>query len=92
MTKQQLLENYAKQKSIFLDNLQPDDFRNGASFNQAEIIIDELNLALYGAVQKQKDAAEFITKAVTHLFRENSVAVPAAIKLSQLYLEMRLAN
>ena len=36
-------ENYQKQKMEFLDSLQPDDFRNGGSFNQAEIIIDDLN-------------------------------------------------
>ncbi len=81
------MQNYQQQKINFLDNLRPDDFRNGGSFNQAEFIIDELNKALYRAVLNKENPTEFITKAVTNLFRENSLAVAQAIKLAQLYLK-----
>ena len=87
-----LAQKYQQKKSEFLDNLQPDDFRNGSSFNQAEIIIDQLNSALYNATLQQKNSTDFITKAVTHLFRQNSEAVPKAIELAQLYLEMKKIN
>ncbi len=86
------MKNYTKQKIEFLDSLQPDDFRNGGSFNQAEIIIDELNEALYRAVLNKKNPEEFITKAVTHLFRENSSAVEKAINLSRSFLEIKFGN
>ena len=69
--------NYQKQKAEFLDFLQPDDFRNPGSFNQVEEIIDELRKA---AIQKQ-DRREFIFKAASHLFRENSAAVTKLIDL-----------
>ncbi len=81
--------NYQRQKMEFLDNLQPDDFRNGGSFNQANDIIERLNKALYRAALNQENAAEFITKAMTHLFRENSPAVAKAINLAQVYLESK---
>ncbi len=81
--------HYIQQKKEFLDSLQPDDFRNGGSFNQAEMIIEELHKALHQAVLNHKNPQEFITKAVSHLFRENSPAVEKAISLSNLYLEMK---
>jgi len=80
---------YHQEKTNFLDSLQPDDFRNGGSFNQAEIIIDELNKALYRAVLNKENAEEFITKAVTHLFREGSPAVAKAINLSHSFLKTK---
>jgi hypothetical protein len=82
-----LTTNYQQQKTDFLDSLQPDDFRNGGSFNQAEIIIDQLYEALHRAVLNQENPKEFIKKAVTHLFRENSPAVAKAISLSEMYLD-----
>ena len=84
------MEKYERQKADFLDNLQPDDFRNGGSFNQAEIIIDQLNKSLHQAVQRNEDPEEFIRKAVTHLFRENSPAIEKAINLSKIYLKVIL--
>lgn len=84
------VENYQKQRADFLDNLLPDDFRNPGSFNQAGIIIDQLNKSLHRALSKEENPQEFIKKAVTHLFRENSLAVEKAISLSNAYLEMRL--
>ena len=91
-TAQELVENYQRQKMDFLDNLQPNDFRNGGSFNQAEIIIDQLNKSLHRALLKQENPTDFIKKAVTHLFREDSPAVEKAISLSQAYLEMKLSE
>ena len=79
--------NYQQQKTDFLDSLQPDDFRNGGSFNQASDIIEQLNKALYRAALNKENTTEFITKAMTHLFRENSPAVAKAINLAQVYLE-----
>ena len=84
------VENYQKQRADFLDNLLPDDFRNPGSFNQAGIIIDQLNKSFHRALLKEKNPQEFIKKAVTHLFREKSLAVEKAISLSNAYLEMRL--
>ncbi len=84
------MERYERQKADFLDNLQPDDFRNGGSFNQAEIIVDQLNKSLHQAVQRNEDPEEFIRKAVTHLFRENSPAIEKAINLSKIYLKVIL--
>lgn len=83
----ELSKNYKQQKMDFLDSLQPDDFRNAASFNQADIIIDEINKALCLAVAKKEDPLEFITKAAKTLFRENSPAIVQLIKLSQFYLD-----
>ena len=76
-------EKYQKQKNEFLDSLVPDDFRNPTSFNQAEIIIDQLNKSLKMAQNRE----EFIDKAVKHLFRQGSPAVDRAINLSKIYLE-----
>ncbi len=79
-------EIYKQQKTEFLDSLQPDDFRNGGSFNQAEQVIDQLYKALLKHAKNQDDTEEFITKAVTHLFREGSPAVAKAISLSKTFL------
>ena len=80
-----LTTSYQQQKTSFLDSLQPDDFRNGGSFNQAGIIIDQLNKALHRAALNQENKEEFIKKAVTHLFRENSPAAAKAINLFRMY-------
>lgn len=89
---QELAAKYQRQKMDFLDNLQPNDFRNGGSFNQAEIIIEQLNKSLHQAVLKQENSEDFIKKAVTHLFRADSPAVAQALELSKTYLEMKLAG
>ncbi len=82
-----LLDEYQKQKNYFLDNLQPNDFRNGASFNQAETIIDELYKAMHAHItKKNEDPEEFILKAAKHLFRDNSLAVEKMVNLAKLYL------
>lgn len=78
---------YRQQKMAFLDSLQPDDFRNGGSFNQAEIIIDELNKALRRAVISQENSQDFIAKAVKNLFREKSPAAERLIELLNNYLD-----
>lgn len=89
---QELAAKYRQQKMAFLDSLQPNDFRNGGSFNQAEIIIDQLNQSLYRALLNQEDPTDFIKKAVSHLFRQDSPAVEQAINLSNSYLEMKLSS
>ena len=81
--------NYKQQKADFLDGLQPDDLRNGGSFNQAEIIFDELNHAFLQATINQKNPQEFIAKALNHLFRENSPAIAKAISLANAYVAMK---
>jgi hypothetical protein len=83
-----LAKKYQQHKTDFLDSLQPDDFRNGGSFNQAELIIDQINKALLSAKCNQKNSRESIKKAISHLFRENSPAAEKAIALSEIYLEM----
>lgn len=70
-------KDYQKLKMEFLDSLQPNDFRNGSSFNQAELIIDELNKSLIG----KENPEEFLRKAVSHLFRQDSPAVEKAMDL-----------
>jgi hypothetical protein len=80
---------YRQRKMEFLDGLQPDDFRNGGSFNQAEIIIDELNEGLYKATKNKKNPEEFIAKAVSHLFRDGSPAIGKAIELAWVYIGMK---
>jgi hypothetical protein len=84
--------NYEQQKADFLDSLQPDDLRNGGSFNCAEIIFDELNSAYFQAVINQKNPQEFISKALSHLFRENSPAIAKAISLANAYVAMQSAK
>lgn len=78
--------SYKQIKSNFLDNLQPDDFRNGGSFNQAEIIIDSLSEALKRAVASKEDPQKFIQKAVSNLFRDGSLAQQKAAELLNIYL------
>jgi hypothetical protein len=80
------MSQYQKAKSQFLDSLNPDDFRNPSSFNVAEDIIDELNKSCFAAAKNNKNPDEFITKALTHLFRQDSCAVEKAINLSKIYL------
>ncbi len=91
-TLQELATNYQQQKADFLDNLRPDDLRNGETFNQAEMIIDKLNEALYQAVINKKDPEEFIKKAMTNLFREDSLVTIKAINLSSSYLKTKIAD
>ena len=86
---QQKTDEYQKQKIEFLDNLQPDDLRNGESFNQAEAIIDNINKALYNAILNKKDRGEFIDKALTNLFREDSSAIKKARDLADIYLKTK---
>lgn len=81
---------YHQQKIDFLDTLQPDDLRNGESFNQAENIIDNINEALYRAVLKGENAEQFITKATENFFRENSQAQKKSIDLAYTYLKIKL--
>jgi len=78
---------YQLQKSDFLDNLQPDDFRNGTSFNQAHIIISELQNAVDAVLTKGGDSREFILKASLRLFREDSKAVSELVALFEVYLQ-----
>ncbi len=81
---------FQKQKNDFLDSLQPDDFRNGASFNSAEEIIDQLHQALLKHAKNHDNYQEFIAKALANLFRENSPAKAKALDLANLYLEFNL--
>jgi hypothetical protein len=83
-----LAEAYRQQKVNFLDNLQPDDFRNAGSFNQAEEIIDHLNQTMQRNASSKEQHKEFIKKAATNLFRENSPMVEKLVNLSQFYFEM----
>jgi hypothetical protein len=89
---QELVKSYNLQKSDFLDSLTPDDFRNGSSFNQAELIIDQLNESFYRSTIDKKDSKEFIKKAISHLFRQDSEAAKKALILAESFLEMRLKN
>lgn len=89
---EELMANFKRQKANFLDELKPTDFRNGGSFNQAEIIIDQLNDSLYKAVISKKNSEGFVKKAVEHLFRQDCAAVEKAIRLSQIYLEIKLGK
>jgi hypothetical protein len=88
-TAEELVTHYQRQKTDFLDNLQPDDLRNAESFNQTEAIIDKLNESFYRAVINKKNPEEFINKAMSNLFRENSPAIIKAINLANLYLRMK---
>ncbi len=83
-------ENYKRQKINFLDSLQPDDFRNGESFNQAEFIIDKINENAFRAALNKKDPREFVLKAVSHLFRQDSQMVKKATDLADIYLDLKL--
>lgn len=85
----ELLQNYQRQKNEFLDNLQPDDFRNGGSFNQAGSIIEQLHKSLHQAIKNNEDTSNFMQKAAENLFRTESPAVEKLIKLSNSYLKMK---
>ncbi len=85
-------EIYKRQKIDFLDSLQPDDFRNGESFNQAEFIIDKINENAFRTALNKKDPQEFVLKALTHLFREDSEVVKKAVNLANIYLELKLED
>ena len=80
-----MTNNYHQKKMDFLDSLEPDDLRNGESFNQMEAIIDSLNESFL----KSANAEESIKKAVTNLFRVNSPAIAKAIDLAKTYLEIK---
>lgn len=80
---------YQEQKMDFLDSLQPYELRNGESFNQLEMIIDNINQAFYRAFLNKENHEEFIKKAFTNLFREESPAIEKAIDLAKFYLKMR---
>ncbi len=73
----------------FLDNLQPDDLRNGESFNQLETIIENINKALINNIISGKNPSEFINKSLNNLFRENSSAKAKAINLANFYLQIK---
>ena len=76
---QELFLQYNRRKADFLDSLQPCDFRNAASFNQAHIIIDELKKASDKVAADGGDLQEFILKAAQRLFREDSLAIEKLI-------------
>jgi hypothetical protein len=84
MTK--LIANYQQQKMDFLDNIEPNDLRNGESFNQLEAIIERINQGLVRSVINKENPQDFINKAVKNLFRENSPAIEKATKLFENYL------
>ncbi len=84
----ELSENYQNEKVSFLDDLHPNDFRNGASFNQAELIVETLNKAMYSSFLKKENPEEFIKKAALNLFRQDSPAIAKLMKLSRCYLEL----
>jgi hypothetical protein len=72
------MTNYQQQKSEFLDSLKPDDFRNPASLNQADLIIEQLRKEL----QKNKEnPEEFVRKAAENLFRNGSTAIERLLSL-----------
>lgn len=76
-------EKYEQQKRDFLDSLQPDDFRNAASFNQVDFILEEISKS---AINKE-NPLEFFEKAASHLFREGSPAVVKAVDIFKSYAE-----
>lgn len=71
------MSKYKEEKSQILDSLQPDDFRNPASFNQVEEIIDQL----VESAKKSLDPTQFIKKAVDGLLRENAPAKQSLVDL-----------
>ncbi len=86
----EIAKKFQQEKADFLDSLQPDDFRNGASFNGAEEIIDQLHKALLQHAKNHDNYEAFITKALSNLFRENSHAKIKAFQLAKLYLDLNL--
>ncbi len=83
---EELAKIYYQQKINFLDELQPDDLRNGESFNQLETIIDNINQAFYIKTTTNNNPNDFLNKSLTTLFRENSPAIQKAAQLAQVYL------
>ena len=81
------MSQYQKIKAQFLDQLQPDDFRNPSSFNVAEKIIDQLNKSCFEKSLSNKAIDEFVSKAVFHLFRKDSQAAARAIEIAKIYLQ-----
>lgn len=79
---------YNNRKENFLDSLQPDDFRNGESFNKTEIIIDKINEAFHQNTINGKAAEELLDKALSNLFREGSQSAKEAKILAQSYLAL----
>ena len=77
-------EKYEQQKRDFLDSLQPDDFRNAASFNQVDFILEEISKS---AINKE-NPLDFFEKAASHLFREGSPVVAKAIDLFRVYIQI----
>ncbi len=82
--------NYHQEKMNFLDSVEPNDLRNGESFNQLDSIIENLNKAFYQHFKEDKNHQEFIQKATANLFRENSPAISKAISLSEVYLKTKM--
>lgn len=68
---------YQKEKLQIIDAMQPDDFRNPASFNQVEEIIDQLAKS----AKTNLDPKQFIKKAVDGLLRENAPAKRSLVDL-----------
>ncbi len=83
-----LQKKFHEERSAFLDSLQPDDFRNGASFNSSAEIIDQLNNAFLQRAKNCQDQDEFMQKALDHLFRDNSSAKEKAFNLAKSYLDL----
>lgn len=81
--------NYKQQKMDFLDSLQPNDFRNPASFNQIEMIIEQLNQALDRVAINKGNSEKFINKVMANLFRADSSARLKAINLLNAYLQIK---
>ena len=54
-----------------------------------KMIIDNINQAFYRAFLNKENHEEFIKKAFTNLFREESPAIEKAIDLAEFYLKMR---
>lgn len=70
-----------------LDSLEPNDLRNGESFNHAEMILDNINQSYYQHFQDNKNPQDFITKSMEKLFRQDSPMITKAIVLAELYLQ-----
>ena len=75
---ERLPKNYHQRKMDFLDSLHPEEFRNGSSFHQSEIIFEQLNQAIRRVISNKEDPEIFIKKAVNNLFREDSEAIKRA--------------
>lgn len=83
------MQNYKQQQMTFLDELTPQDIRNGESFNDMENILDKINEAVHQRILTGKDHKDLLNKSFTNLFREGSSAIAKAIALSEIYLKTR---